>query len=72
MISYLDYSGSDDYSDLEYETLDLTLNAEYQFSAALSFSIGGSYRWVDDGEAYLGDDYDGKLYLLNTALSYRF
>jgi uncharacterized protein YuzE len=72
MTSYLDYSGSDDYSDLEYETLDFTLNAEYRFNPALSLSISGSYRWVDDNEAYLGDDYEGKLYLVNSAISYRF
>lgn len=72
MISYLDYSGSDDYSDLEYETLDLTLGAEYRFSQALTLNISGFYRHVDDSEAYLGDDYDGDLYLVNTSVSYRF
>ena len=72
MMSYLDYSGSDDYSDLEYETLDLTLGAEYRFSEALTLAVSGFYRWVEDGEAYLGDDYDGELYLVNTSVSYRF
>lgn len=72
MMSYLDYSGSDDYSDLEYETLDLTLGAEYRFSEALALSVSGLYRWVEDSEAYLGDDYDGELYLVNTSVSYKF
>ncbi|WP_316346875.1 GSU2204 family CXXCH-containing (seleno)protein [Desulfuromonas acetoxidans] len=72
MMSYLDYSGSDDYSDLDYETLDLTLGAEYRFNSALTLAVSGFYRWVEDGEAYLGDDYDGELYLVNTSVSYRF
>ncbi|MDY0190100.1 MAG: GSU2204 family CXXCH-containing (seleno)protein [Desulfuromonas sp.] len=72
MISYLDYSGSDDYSDLEYETLDLTLGAEYCFSEALTLAVSGFYRWAEDSESYLGDDYDGDVYLVNTSVSYRF
>ncbi|SDD97668.1 GSU2204 family CXXCH-containing (seleno)protein [Desulfuromonas thiophila] len=72
MTSYLDYSGSDTYSELQYETLDLSLGAQYRISEALSLGINALYRWVEDGEAYLGDDYDGELYLLNSSLSYHF
>jgi hypothetical protein len=72
MISYMNYSGSDDYSDLEYEMLDLSLGAEYRFSDALTLYVNCLYRWSDDGETYLGDDYDGETYAVNTSIRYRF
>ncbi|HDS16402.1 MAG TPA: hypothetical protein ENN66_07305 [Proteobacteria bacterium] len=72
MMSYLDYSGSDDYSKLDYNTLDLALGAKYSINDALAVSINGLYRWADDDTAYLGDDYDGKLFIVNTSLTYRF
>ncbi len=67
-----DFSNSDDWSDLEYERVDATIGTEVNVWKNLSFKVNFTYRWFDDKEEYLGEDLDGEVYILNTAVIWKF
>ncbi len=67
-----DFGDSDDWSDLEYERVDATIGTEVNVWKNLSFKVNFTYRWFDDKEEYLGEDLDGEVYILNTAVIWKF
>jgi len=68
----LDYEGFDDYSDLDYTVLDLTLNVNIDLNK--SWGIYGvlSYQDYEDDEPYAYGDLDGAYYFANIGFQYKF
>jgi len=72
MRNYLDYTGSDLLAELDYRTVDLVLGGEMELYRGVALNVNGGYRKLSDKKAYLGSDLDGEMYMINTALVYRF
>lgn len=72
MRNYLDYTGSDGYSELDYSSIEIALGTEIELYKGIGLNVNGAYRWFEDKEAYLGSDLDGEAYMINTAITYKF
>jgi len=72
MRNYLDYTGSDLLAELDYRTVDLVLGGEMELYRGVALNVNGGYRKLSDKKAYLGSDLDGEMFMINTALVYRF
>ncbi len=68
----LDFAGFDDYSDLDYSVLDLTLNLTFNINE--KWSIYGVFNLTDfqDDEPYVYGDLDGEYYSANIGIQYKF
>ena len=68
----LDYSGFDDYSDLDYSVLDLTFNVNFDINE--HWGIYGVFNLTDfnDDEEYVYGDLDGTYYSANIGIQYKF
>ena len=68
----IDYTGYDDYSDLDYSVLDLTLNVSLDINE--SWGLYGVVNYTDyqDDEPYAYGDLDGSYYYANIGFQYKF
>ncbi len=68
----LDYAGFDDYSDLDYSILDLTLNVNFDINE--HWGIYGVFNLTDfnDDEEYVYGDLDGTFFSANIGIQYKF
>ena len=68
----LDFAGFDDYSDLDYSVLNLTLNVNLAINE--HWSIYGVFNLTDfnDDEEYVYGDLDGTYYSANIGIQYKF
>ena len=68
----LDYTGFDDYSDLDYSVLDLTLNVSFDINE--HWGVYGVFNLTDynDDEPYVYGDLDGTYYSANIGIQYKF
>ncbi len=72
MRNYLDYTGSDALAELDYRTIDVIVGGEVEVMKGLALNLNAGYRKFDDKKAYMDSDLDGEMYMLNSALIYRF
>ncbi len=63
---------ADEYSDLDYQALELELEATYQILDNLSFTLNYWYSDFDDDEEYVYGDLDGEAYVFTGFITYRF
>jgi hypothetical protein len=68
----LDYTGYDEYSDLDYSIFDLTFNVSFDISETVG--IYGVFNYTDytDDEPYAYGDLDGAYYSANIGITYKF
>ncbi len=68
----LDYTGFDDYSDLDYSIFDLTFNVNVDLNE--SWGLYGVFNYQDyqDDEPYAYGDLDGSYYFANIGFQYKF
>jgi hypothetical protein len=67
-----DFSGVNQYSDLDYRQVEATLGASYLLDERAS--VYGSVTWYDfeDDEAYVYGDLDGQIIMYATGMTVRF
>ncbi len=65
-------NNADEYSDLDYQALELELQATYQILDNVSFTLNYWYSDFDDDEEYVYGDLDGDAYVLTGFITYRF
>lgn len=61
-----------EYSDLDYRTLDLTINADYAIKDNLTLNIGYMFSKLDDKKPYVYGDLDGKSHIISANITYSF
>ena len=66
-----DFSGVEEYSDLDIQQFGLELDATYQINPDLALGVGFSMQIYNDDDPYLFDD-EGELYVLAASLNYVF
>ncbi|RMF47276.1 MAG: hypothetical protein D6751_03155 [Deltaproteobacteria bacterium] len=67
-----DMVGVENYSDLEYQQLQLNLGGTYHFSPALYLTASAEYAVFVDDEPYVYGDQDGDMIGGYVGLGYRF
>jgi hypothetical protein len=74
--SYADFEGRiglvEDYSDLEYQQIDVTLGGTYSFTDRLYTTAMATYRDFNSDEDYVYGDEDGTAYYGYLGVGYRF
>lgn len=60
------------YSNLEYQQIDVSLAANYNFSDALYGVAKVAYQQFTDNEPYVYGDQDGDMYSGNIGVGYKF
>jgi hypothetical protein len=63
-----DFSQVDQYSDLDYTQLDLSLGASYRLAPRTQVFAGMTYQDFVDDEPYVYGDLDGRLLIYNAGL----
>jgi hypothetical protein len=64
-----DYSGIHEYSNLDYEQLNIALDGSYQFSPRMSFNAGISYYDLTDNEGYVYGVESGSLFVVRAGVT---
>lgn len=62
----------ENYSDLEYEQIEVNLGGTYAFTDTLSLAAKAGYQLFGDNEPYVYGDQDGDAYYGNLGVAYRF
>lgn len=65
-------NNADEYSDLDYQALELEIQATYQILENVSVTLNYWYSDFDDDEEYVYGDLDGDAYVLTGFVTYRF
>ena len=68
----IDFTGFDDYSDLNYSIFDITLNINLNLTEKWSIFAVFNYTDFNDSEPYVYGDLDGEFYTANIGLQYKF
>ena len=65
-------NNADEYSDLDYQALELEIQATYQILENLSLTLNYWYSDFDDDEEYVYGDLDGEAYTFTGFITYHF
>jgi len=66
------FNEMDDYSDLDYQLMGLSLGFEYLLSEGLTWTASGEYYDLVDDEGYVYGDESGSLFIIRTGFNYDF
>ncbi len=70
--SFANLNGADEFSDLDYQALELEIQATYQILENISVTLNYWYSDFDDDEEYVYGDLDGDAYVFTGFITYRF
>lgn len=68
----LTYEETDEYSDLDFELLDLTLGIEYRLQPGVTLTLDGRYADLGDNAPYVYGDMSGSFTMVRTGIRFDF